>query len=282
MDDDRPAVTSPSDDSPAAAAERSGPKRGSRGSRHRPAKRRPAKLASVALATTPTFAPASDDDATAGGSSPDAASAATTPPPRPPQRRRHAEPKPKRDFRMARLSESAGPDPATPLADVRLAVGTIVGVFGIEGEMKLRFSTDDPDRLTELKQVWVGAETKPRRVMGFRFHGGMGLLRLQFVASPEDARSFVGQPIRVAGTDVRPPEPGEYLLYQLMGLEVLDESGTGLGKVTDLIETGAHDVFVVTPCDNGPDILLPNHPEVVLEIDPTAGRMVVRPLNYGD
>ena len=78
---------------------------------------------------------------------------------------------------------------------------------------------------------------------------------------------------------IRPLAANEYFLYQVIGLEAFDEAGTRLGRVTDLIETGANDVLVVTP-DDGPDLLVPSHPDVVVELDPAAGRLVVRPLRF--
>ena len=200
-----------------------------------------------------------------------------------PQRRR-TEARAKRVLRPSRgprLLDSAGPDPATPLEQVRLAIGVIVGVHGLHGEVKLRLFTDDPEHLTTLKRVYVGDETEPRRLLGVRFHAGQALIRLQGVDDPEAGTALRGLTLRMAGTDARPLEPGEFLLYQLIGLDAVDEEGTILGRVTDLLETGAHDVFVVTPAD-GPDQLFPNHPDVVLDIDPSAGRMVLRPLVYDE
>jgi 16S rRNA processing protein RimM len=69
----------------------------------------------------------------------------------------------------------------------------------------------------------------------------------------------------------------------LIGLRVEDESGGELGTVTDLLATGANDVVVITPAAGGPDLLLPNIPEVIVEINPADGRMVARPpAYYGD
>ena len=77
--------------------------------------------------------------------------------------------------------------------------------------------------------------------------------------------------------------PGEFFLYQLVGLDVRDESGAELGIVTDVLETGANDVFVISPAGGGPDLLIPHVPEVVLDIVPSEGRMVIRPpLYYGE
>ena len=93
--------------------------------------------------------------------------------------------------------------------------------------------------------------------------------------------TYRGVPVRISGDQARPLAPGEFFLYQVIGLAVVDEAGQALGRVTDLMETGAHDIFVVTG-QNGTDQLIPHHPDVVLKIDPAAGRMVVRPLLYDE
>ncbi|MDQ3043615.1 MAG: ribosome maturation factor RimM [Chloroflexota bacterium] len=183
--------------------------------------------------------------------------------------------------RGRRLIETTGPDPNTPLSEVRLTVGTLVGTHGVDGELKVRLATDDPDHLQYIKQVFVGTEPRARRLHGSRMHGEMALIRLQGVSTPEQGALLRGQPLRIRGSDARPLEPGEYLLYQLIGLDAVDEAGGSLGKVVDLMETGTHDVLVIAP-EDGPDLLVPNHPEYVLDVQPTAGRMTVRPPVYDD
>jgi 16S rRNA processing protein RimM len=182
----------------------------------------------------------------------------------------------------SRLIETAGPDPGTPLAEVRLTVGRIVGTHGVRGELKVRLTTDEPDHLTQIKRLWVGEERNPRRVLGVRFHAGFGLIRLKGISTPEIGDEFRGQTLQMAGTDARPLEPGEFYLYQLIGLAVFDEAGQSLGTVVDVIETGANDVLVVAPPDGGPEQLFPHHPDVVLDVRPDLGRMTVRPLVYND
>ena len=178
------------------------------------------------------------------------------------------------------LSETTGPDPDIPLSDVRLSIGSIGSPHGTEGEFRLRLSTDDPDHLRRIKQVFVGDESSPRTLLSLRFHQGLGLIRLSGVKSPDDARALLGKTVRIAGKDARPLKPGEFYLYQVIGIVARDESGTDLGTVTDIMETGANDVFVVTPPDGGKEILLPNIPDVILEINSTERRMTVRPLVY--
>jgi 16S rRNA processing protein RimM len=107
-------------------------------------------------------------------------------------------------------------------------------------------------------------------------------MRLSGISTPEEGRTFRGQPLRMAGTDAKPLPPGEFRLYQLVGLTALNEDGHPLGRVTDVLETGAHDVFVVTPEGGGSELLLPYHPDVILDIRPEQGQMIVRPLRYWD
>jgi 16S rRNA processing protein RimM len=182
--------------------------------------------------------------------------------------------------KQTRLGDTPGPEPATPPAQTRLAVGVIVGAHGVRGEAKLRLVTDEPDRLRHVKRIWIGAEPTARHLLGVRFHGEMALIRMQGIATPEAVAALRGETVRIAGADARPLAPGEHFLYQLVGLDAFDEAGAPVGRVVDIIETGANDVLVLTPPAGGADILLPNHPETVLDVRPDEGRMTVRRLVY--
>ena len=144
----------------------------------------------------------------------------------------------------------------------------------------MRLLTDDPEHLTTIKRLYLDDEPVARRVQGMRLHAGNALVNFQGINSPEAARALQGKTARIAGSDARPLEEGEFRLYQLIGLDVVDEAGTRIGAVTDLLETGANDVFVIEPGDGSAEILLPYHESVVLHIDPEAGRMIVRPPTY--
>jgi 16S rRNA processing protein RimM len=201
--------------------------------------------------------------------------------PRPASRPRQRQPSANSRQRIPRrLSDTAGPDPGAPLERVRLTIGTILASHGVRGEFKVRLQTDDPEHLLTIKRLYLGDETAPRTVLGARLHAGHALIRLQGISTPETVERLRGTPLRIRGTDARPLAADEYFLYQVMGLAVFDETGKRLGHVTDLIETGANDVLVIAPDDGGSDILLPSHPDVILAMDPAAGRIVVRPLTY--
>ena len=178
-----------------------------------------------------------------------------------------------------RLADTAGPDPNVPPERARLTVGTILAPHGVNGEFKVRLQTDDPEHLLTLKRIYLGDETAPRTVLGARLHAGNALMRLQGISTTDTVERLRGTALRIRGADARPLAANEYFLYQMVGLDAFDEAGNRLGRVTDVMETGANDVLVIAP-EDGPDLLLPSHPDVVLEMDPAAGRIVVRLLTY--
>lgn len=141
--------------------------------------------------------------------------------------------------------------------------------------------TDEPKHLRKIETVYLGERDTPISLESIRFTDKGALVKLAGTDTPEAAAKLSGLNVKIAGSDARPLEPGEYFLFQLIGLKVSGEDGEPIGIVTDLIETGAHDVLVIGERPNSPDdLLVPNHPEFVLEMDPNAGTMVVRPPLY--
>lgn len=190
-------------------------------------------------------------------------------------------PKRRRGRRPAKprtLFESSGPEPDTPVEAVRLTIGRLASPHGVRGEMKMRLLTDEPEHLREIGTVYLGERDTPIALESIRFVNEGALIALEGVNTPEEAAKLSGLPVKIAGSDARPLEEGEYFLYQLIGLEAFREDGKRVGTVVDLIETGAHDVLVIADRPGAADqVLVPNHPEFVPEIDPAAGRLTVRP-----
>lgn len=164
---------------------------------------------------------------------------------------------------------------------VRLTVGRIGGAHGVHGEMRMHILTDEPKHLKTLSTVFLGERDTPIRLESVRFTDKGALIKLEGTDSPEAAGRLSGLSVKISGSDARPLAPGEYFLFQLIGLQVKSENGETIGVVTDLMETGAHDVLVIGERPDSPDdLLVPNHPEFVLEMEPSSGYMVIRPPAY--
>lgn len=179
------------------------------------------------------------------------------------------------------LAETRGPDPATPLADVRLTVGRLGGPHGVHGEIKLRLLTDEPENLEDVSTVYLGERDTPIALESIRFVNDGALVRLEGTDSPETAAKLSGLAVKIAATDTRPLEEGEYFLFQVIGLKAENEQGEPLGTVIDIIETGAHDVLVIgARPGTSEQLLVPSHPEFVVEMLPEEHRIVLRPPVY--
>jgi 16S rRNA processing protein RimM len=155
-----------------------------------------------------------------------------------------------------------------------LIIGRILKAHGVHGEMRVAVHTDLPERFTWLETVYLGeTDPEPIAVAGVRFHQNFALLKLVGIDDRDAAEELRGEWLQVPLADAIPLEEGEYFLYQLVGLTVVSDEGETLGKLVELLETGANYVFLV----RGPrgDILLPDTKEVIQDIDFGNGRMTV-------
>jgi 16S rRNA processing protein RimM len=146
-----------------------------------------------------------------------------------------------------------------------LVVGFLRRPHGVKGEMLMDIHTDFPERLKTGVTVFVGDDYQPMVIASRRPHAAGMLLRFRGIKSPEDAGQYRNTRVYVPTVD-RPELPeGEYYHHQLIGLNVVTDDGHKLGVLTDILETGANDVYVVRDAD-GNEVLLPAIPPVILEV----------------
>jgi 16S rRNA processing protein RimM len=107
--------------------------------------------------------------------------------------------------------------------------------------------------------------------------GGHVLLKLEDVADRDAADTYRNKEVLIRPEDAVALPKGQFYWHQVIGLQVEDATSHEiLGSVTDIIETGANDVYVVKS-ERG-EVLVPAIKDVVKQIDPGAGRMLVEPL----
>jgi 16S rRNA processing protein RimM len=145
-----------------------------------------------------------------------------------------------------------------------LIIGRVFKPWGVRGEVKVEILTEFPERFASLRTVYLGDDAKPFLVTGARLHGNAALLKFKGIDVPEDAEALRDQVVQVAREDAVKLPKGKLYLYQLIGLRVVTVEGEALGEITDVIDTGANDVYVVH--DGQREILVPAIEEVVKEI----------------
>lgn len=163
----------------------------------------------------------------------------------------------------ARTQRSSGSPAGEP---VHLAIGFLRRPHGVRGEIVMDLHTDFPERIKSGRKVLVGEKRQPLTFDTVRPHGSGMLVSFCGVDTPEDAGAFRNQWVYVKASDLPPLPEGQYYEYQLIGLDVVDETGAVLGKLSEILETGANDVYVVRNEDGG-EILLPVIPSVILNRD---------------
>lgn len=169
----------------------------------------------------------------------------------------------------------------TPPAEAMLVIGRIVGVHGVRGEIKMAIYSDRPEEIPKLLRVYFDTDPTPHPIERARRNGMQAILKLEGFDSREEAETLRGTPVRIQASQLKARDEDTFYHYQLLGLSVYTEDGASIGTLSEIIETGEVDVYVVRD-ESGRDQLFPALKDVVLEIDPAADRVVVRPLEYED
>ena len=134
--------------------------------------------------------------------------------------------------------------------------------------------TDFPERLKPGASLYASRENQPLKLHSLRQHGQKLLVAFEGYASREKVAELSNQIVQVRAEGLPDLPVGEYYHHQLLGLRVVAEDGQELGRLDEIIETGANEVYLVrSPA--GRVLLLPAIDEVVLAIDLGRGEMRV-------
>ena len=154
--------------------------------------------------------------------------------------------------------------------DHLITVGVILGAHGSDGRVRVQPETDNPQRFRKGARLITGdRELHVERVQ--RTPVGLLLLRFMEVATRDDAAALHSQTLYVPTDEAPETPPDAYYHFQLVGMSVVDEAGELLGTLTEIIATGANDVYVVTA--ESAELLLPAMGDVIVSVDVNANRM---------
>lgn len=161
----------------------------------------------------------------------------------------------------------------------RFQVGAVASVHGIKGEVKVFPTTDEPEKFKKLKTVWLntGKEEREIGLQSVKFFKKMVIVKFEGIDSPEEAYQYRGATLWIPRRKAVPLKKDEYYRADLIGLSVFTEDGEALGALTDVLETGANDVYEITLPDKR-TVLFPAIKDCVKEVDLEAGRMTVHVL----
>lgn len=133
--------------------------------------------------------------------------------------------------------------------------------------------TDFPERFEAGSKVFIEREEPPFTIESCRWQKGQAVLKLIGVNDRDQAENLQGRYVRVPGDQLAELEEDQYYLFQIIGLRAVTEEGRELGTISDVLQTGANDVYVV-PTANG-ELLLPAIGEVIKQVDLASGKLTV-------
>lgn len=149
-----------------------------------------------------------------------------------------------------------------------------MGTFGTQGDLRVKPYGRFPERFRQLRVVYAGPEHKEYAILHRRAHGPGLVLRLEGVITLDAARALFGSTLFVPEAEAVKLPAGEFFVHQVIGLRVVTTGGDELGTISDVIETGSNDVYVVRRPAGAPgsrEVLLPAIKDVVRRIDPGEG-----------
>jgi 16S rRNA processing protein RimM len=157
-----------------------------------------------------------------------------------------------------------------------VSIGKIVGTYGYKGTFKVAPLTDFPERFQGLQQVYLNHAGMVRLVTVESAipRNKVILVTIRGVESKEDALNYRGGLLMVDEKEVYPLPESVYYHFQLRGLEVIDSQHGYLGRLAEVLETGANDVYLVKSPEYG-EVLIPAIKDVIQSVDLDQGVMKV-------
>lgn len=157
-----------------------------------------------------------------------------------------------------------------------LQVGVITSTHGVRGEVKVFPTTDDPARFKKLKQVILddGKQQMDLEIASVKFFKNMVILKFKGIDNINDVEKYRRATLLVTRENAVPLAENEYFIADLIGLSAVSDEGEELGTITDVLQTGANDVYVVTTPQKE-EILVPAIRECILAVDLDARRMQI-------
>ena len=161
------------------------------------------------------------------------------------------------------------------MAEEYVTVGRVLAAHGIKGQVKVEILSDNPLRFRKGHSLFVQKQGRYAKILSVQEHNGVLLLALSDVPDRNAAECLTGSLLQVPASDVPPLPEGQYYYFQIEGMQVFDaQSGDAIGKVSEVLEYTANDVFVIKR-EGKKDLLLPALKSVVQKLDIPGGAMYV-------
>ena len=150
-----------------------------------------------------------------------------------------------------------------------IVIGKVLKPQGVKGEIKVLPITDDPGRFYDLESVYCGKERK--EIVSCRVREGVVYLRFAGNEDRNAAEALRDMELSVLRKQATKLPEDSWFVADLVGCTVRDNTGQELGVVSDILQNGSVDVYVV---DDG-KLMFPALKRVLLQVDVECQSIVV-------
>lgn len=156
-----------------------------------------------------------------------------------------------------------------------ITVGKVVAPFGVKGELKVVVLTDHPERFDRGSEMALETAKGRRnvKITGSRPQAGGILLKLEGVDTRDAAEELRNAEFVIDRDEVARLEEGSFYVFDIIGLRVVTDDGRELGEVTEVLQSGANDVYITSS-----GVCIPALKDVVFKVDLENRVIVVRPV----
>ncbi|MBQ5430145.1 MAG: 16S rRNA processing protein RimM [Lachnospiraceae bacterium] len=158
-----------------------------------------------------------------------------------------------------------------------LQVGVITTTHGVRGEVKVFPTTDDMHRFKRLKTVTLEKPDGSRsqlHIRSVKFFKKQVILGFDEVCDMDAAALLRKCALMIPREEAEELGEGEYFVGDILGIDVVLEDGSAYGKVSDILVTGANDVYEITK-EDGKKVLVPAIKSCILGVDLDKGCMKI-------
>ena len=155
-------------------------------------------------------------------------------------------------------------------------IGQIVNTFGVKGMVKVNPFTDDISQFEKMKSILIDKKETliEMQIEEVKYSKNQILLKLKGIETIEEAEKYRNCYLKLPREKAKKLPKDTYFIADLIGLDVYTEEGNFLGKVDDIYNSGASDIYVIKN-ELGKQILLPAIKEVIKQIDLEQEKIIV-------
>ncbi len=151
-----------------------------------------------------------------------------------------------------------------------IEAGRICNTHGVAGEVKTEVWLDSPELLKKCGRIFL--EGREYKILSAKTHKGFLIAKLEGIANVNAAMALKGKTVYILRSDAKLPK-GSYFIQDIIGARVRDEQGREIGRLTEVLERPASNIYVV---QGEEEHLIPAVPEFIMSTDAEAGIITVR------